>query len=305
MPTISTQQPIRPAEIDLVNQVNTNTGDIETNRKNLAQEAADRTNADTALGNLITEETNARTQADTTLQTNIDNEMTRAKAAENANAQAISQEATGRTNADTALINRITEETNARTQADTTLQTNIDNEMTRAKAAENANAQAISQEAAARTNADTEINGKFPVDTDSIADNSVTTAKIADLTVTNSKLAENAVDTNRIMDKSVTTAKLEDSIQQQLTFLHTLPAMEYGTSSSVNVPANSNATVDIAFESVKTEAPVVLCSLKHASGKIACVVSGITNNQCSIIVYNLTSTDVTGVTVDYLAISGR
>ena len=218
---INMTQPMRPAEIDLVIQVNTNTDNIETNHKAISQEVVDRTNADAAIGN------------------------------------------------------RITEETNARNQSDTKLQGSIDSEMTRAKAAEEANAQAISQEVVDRTNADAKINEKFPVGTGNIADN------------------------------SVTNSKLEGSIQQQLAFLQTVPAMEYGTSSSVDVPANSSATVDIAFRSVKTEVPVVLCSLKHTSGKIACVVSGVTNNQCSIIVYNLTSTDVAGLIVDYLAISGR
>lgn len=230
MPTISKQQPMRPAEIDLVDQVNTNTGDIETNRKNLAQEVTDRTNADTALGNRITTETNER------------------KDAEQVNATAISDETT------------------------------------RAKAAEEANAQNI-----------TNLQNRFPIQTDDIGD----------LQVSNAKLAENAVTTDRIADKNVTTDKLEDSIQQQLTFLQTVPAMEFGTSNSVDVSANSNATVDITFGSVKTEAPVVLCGLQHESGNLACIVSGVTNQQCSIIVYNLTSTDVTGVTVDYLAISGR
>ena len=284
MPTISKQQPMRPAEIDLVDQVNVNTVDIETNRKSLAQEVTDRTNADTALGNRITTETNDRKNTDNTLQANIDAEAQARKAA------------------DTTLTNNLNSEISRAKAAEQANATAISDEATRAKAAEQVNATAITDEttrakAAEEANADniTTLQNKFPIKTDDIGD----------LQVSNAKLAENAVTTDRITDKNVTAAKLEDSVQQQLTFLQSVPVMEFGTSNSVNVSANSNATVDITFKSVKTEAPVVLCGLQHSSGNLACVVSGVTNQQCSINVYNLTSTDVTGVTVDYLAISGR
>ncbi len=320
MPTISKQQPMRPAEIDLVDQVNVNTVDIETNRKSLAQEVTDRTNADTALGNRITTETNdrkntdntlqanidaeaqARKAADTTLTNNLNSEISRAKAAEQANATAISDEATRAKAAEQVNATAITDETTRAKAAEEANATAISDEATRAKAAEQVNATAITDEttrakAAEEANADniTTLQNKFPIKTDDIGD----------LQVSNAKLAENAVTTDRITDKNVTAAKLEDSVQQQLTFLQSVPVMEFGTSNSVNVSANSNATVDITFKSVKTEAPVVLCGLQHSSGNLACVVSGVTNQQCSINVYNLTSTDVTGVTVDYLAISGR
>ena len=236
MSTISKQQPMRPAEIDLIDQVNTNTDNIATQTARLTQEITDRTNADDALGNRITSETNRATAAESTLTQNLATEVSDRKA------------------------------------ADTTLQGNIDAEVIRAKAAEEANATAISNEVTARENdvkgnadAITALQGKFPV----------------------------------------ASTDLAEDIQQQLTFLQSVPAMEFGTSNSVDVSANSNTSVDITFGSVKTEAPVVLCGLQHESGNLACIVTGVTNSQCSVKVYNLTSTDVTGVTVDYIAISGR
>ena len=281
---INMTQPMRPAEIDLVIQVNTNTDNIETNHKAISQEVVDRTNADAAIGNRITTETNDRKNTDNTLQANIDAEAQARKAA------------------DTTLTNNLNSEISRAKAAEQANATAISDEATRAKAAEQVNATAITDEttrakAAEEANADniTTLQNKFPIKTDDIGD----------LQVSNAKLAENAVTTDRITDKNVTAAKLEDSVQQQLTFLQSVPVMEFGTSNSVNVSANSNATVDITFKSVKTEAPVVLCGLQHSSGNLACVVSGVTNQQCSINVYNLTSTDVTGVTVDYLAISGR
>lgn len=57
MPTINTQQPMRPAEVDLVAQVDANTVDIATQTAAVTQEAIDRNNADVALGNRITEVT--------------------------------------------------------------------------------------------------------------------------------------------------------------------------------------------------------------------------------------------------------
>lgn len=293
MPTISKQQPMRPAEIDLIDQVNTNTDNIATQTARLTQEITDRTNADDALGNRITSETNRATAAestltqnlatevsdrkaaDTTLQGNIDAEVIRAKAAEEANAAAISNEVTAREN-DVSLINQTTKTlgsnlntTNENLATETSNRETRDTELTALinKVAGVADASVATFEDNVKGNADaiTALQGKFPV----------------------------------------ASTDLAEDIQQQLTFLQSVPAMEYGTSNSVDVSANSNTSVDITFGSVKTEAPVVLCGLQHESGNLACIVTGVTNSQCSVKVYNLTSTDVTGVTVDYIAISGR
>lgn len=293
MPTISKQQPMRPAEIDLIDQVNTNTDNIATQTARLTQEITDRTNADDALGNRITSETNRATAAestltqnlatevsdrkaaDTTLQGNIDAEVIRAKAAEEANAKAISNEVTAREN-DVSLINQTTETlgsnlntTNENLATETSNRETRDTELTALinKVAGVADASVATFEDNVKGNADaiTALQGKFPV----------------------------------------ASTDLAEDIQQQLTFLQSVPAMEFGTSNSVDVSSNSNTSVDITFGSVKTEAPVVLCGLQHESGNLACIVTGVTNSQCSVKVYNLTSTDVTGVTVDYIAISGR
>lgn len=293
MPTISKQQPMRPAEIDLIDQVNTNTDNIATQTARLTQEITDRTNADDALGNRITSETNRATAAestltqnlatevsdrkaaDTTLQGNIDAEVIRAKAAEEANATAISNEVTAREN-DVSLINQTTETlgsnlntTNENLATETSNRETRDTELTALinKVAGVADASVATFEDNVKGNADaiTALQGKFPV----------------------------------------ASTDLAEDIQQQLTFLQSVPAMEFGTKNNVDVSANSNITVDITFGSAKTEAPVVLCGLQHESGNLACIVAGVTNSQCSVKVYNLTSTDVTGVTVDYIAISGR
>lgn len=143
------------------------------------------------------------------------------------------------------------------------------------------------------------------VTTGMLADLAVTTDKIADGAVTTDKLASGSVDNTALAQRSVNMAKLSTPIQNMLSFLQTVPSLEFGTSNSVDVPANSNTSVDVTFGSTKTEAPVVLCGVQHATAHLTCMVTATTNQQFSVTVYNDTSTDATGATVDYLAISGR
>jgi hypothetical protein len=228
--SVSLQQPMRPAEIALVELANTNEATI-------AQEIADRIAADTTLQNNIDAEETARKAADTTLQANIDAEETARKAA------------------DTTLQANIDAEASARKTADTTLQASID-----------------------------EVNGKFPVTTDNIADNAITSDKIADGTI-------NSIDLNT-------------GIQNQLSFLASVPDLEFGISSSFDVSASSYYDCTVSF-TTKTEAPIVLCGLQHTTGNMAYIVTNVTNQQFNARVFNLTTADITGVTLDWLTISGR
>ena len=164
---------------------------------------------------------------------------------------------------------------------------------------------------AAVTNAKLAANS---VTTDKILDGTIVTADIADAAVTNAKLAadsvtyqkvaDNAILTDNISDYSVTPAKLAESIQTQLSFLASVPDLEFGTSNSFDVQGSSYYDVDVAF-TTKTKVPIVLCSLQHATGNLSCIVTGVTNTQFSARVYNLTTTAVSGVTLDWLTISGR
>lgn len=282
MTTINRKQPMRPAEIDLLNQVDTNTDDIATQTARLTHEIAERINADNVLQHNIDAEAKTRGDADTKLQNNIDTEESERKAADTTIQQNIDNEASARQNADNALQADInTEQTRAK-YAENTLTTNLNSEINRAKEAEQANATAISNETNARTNADTglqssinEINAKFPVQTVNIG------------------------------DAQVTVAKLEQKIQDQFTFLQSVPAQEFGTSNAITVQANSNTSINISFGSTKTKVPIVLCGLQNASDNLSCIVSDVTNQQFSVTVYNHSSTDASGVIIDWFAISGR
>lgn len=141
------------------------------------------------------------------------------------------------------------------------------------------------------------VEGYFPI----------ATANIADGAVTNDKLADNAVNSDNIVDGSIQATDMSNDVQAQLTFLQSVPALEFGTSNSITVGANAHTVVDITFESTKTEEPVVLPAIQCATAGVVLIatVQSVTNAQCSICITNLGTTDVSDVTVDYLAISGR
>lgn len=97
------------------------------------------------------------------------------------------------------------------------------------------------------------------------------------------------------------------SLRQVAAFVETLPAIEFGTSNAVTVPAVSQATVEVTFGSAKTEAPVLFVNLQHSAayGDLTWYVQSVTNQQAAIVVVNNGSEEATGITVDWLAISGR
>ena len=123
--------------LELQQGVNANTQKI-SQLENAQQQAKDYSKDIDANKKAISDETTARTAADTKLQSSVD-----------ANAKAITDETTARTAADTKLqssvdanAKAITDETTARTAADTKLQSGVD-----------ANTKAISDEATARDKA--------------------------------------------------------------------------------------------------------------------------------------------------------
>ncbi len=109
---ISKTQPMRSAEIELVDSVNQLESDLAT-------EVGNRMNADTALGARIDDEILAREGADTALGTRIDNEILAREGADTALGARIDDEILAREGADTALGNRISDEAGARANADT------------------------------------------------------------------------------------------------------------------------------------------------------------------------------------------
>ena len=140
--------------LELQQGVNANTQKI-SQLVNAQQQAKDYSKDIDANKKAISDETTARTAADTKLQSSVD-----------ANAKAITDEATARTAADTKLqssvdanAKAITDEATARTAADTKLQSSVD-----------ANAKAITDETTARTAADTKLQSSVDANTKAISD---------------------------------------------------------------------------------------------------------------------------------------
>lgn len=241
----------------------------------------------------------------------------------NANEAAIAQEVQDRISADTTLTNDLASEVSTREAQYTQLHSDIED--TNSTVSELGNSlNTLNTTVGNIGDRVTTVEGYFPIATANIADGAVTedklaasavgsneiqdeavvTATIADGAVTNAKLAASAVEEANIADGQVTTIKLNSGIQSQLSFLASVPELEFGTSNSFSVQGSSYTDVDVTF-TTKTEEPIVLCGLQHATGNLNCVVTAVTNQQFSARVYNLTTTDVSDVTLDWLTISGR
>lgn len=175
-------------------------------------------------------------------------------------------------------------------------------------------------------------------------DKTVTTAKLADSAVTEGQIARNAVSISKIhwdsklasytpegyslggvvvryrnsgllgyaeklsgaiiADGSLPLTALVSDLQ---TLINSIPAIVHGQSNSVTVSANSVAQVDVSFGSTLAEVPVVFASLQTASGTadVSIAVQSATRAQASFTVTNHTATDITGATLDWLAVAGR
>lgn len=161
------------------------------------------------------------------------------------------------------------------------------------------------------TNRVTTIEGKFPVDTENIADGAITQDKLAtyavgsneiqDKAVLTANLADNAVTSTKIADGTITNAKLDSTLAA---LIASFPTLTYGESAATTVQANSNVLVDITFPNTLTEAPNVYC-MARSTVCVECNVEQVTNSQVSIRLYNNTNSDAESVSIDWLAISGR
>ena len=122
--------------------------------------------------------------------------------------------------------------------------------------------------------------------------------------MTTDNIADNAITSDKIADGTINIIDLNTGIQNQLSFLASMPDLEFGTSNNFDVSAGSYYDCTVTF-TAKTEAPIVLCGLQHTTGSMTCIVTGVTNQQFNARVFNLTTADITGVTLNWLTISGR
>ena len=276
---INKTQPMREAEQDIADYLNGTVAPYmvtETQERKDADttEASTRQKADETLQTNINAEASTRQKADETLQTNINTEAERAKAAESTNAQAI--------------LNEQQRATDALSEASAQLSAAIATEITERKQADNDvknDLQAsLNSEISARSDADSLLQGnidlvndKFPIKTDNIG------------------------------AAQVTKAKLHESLQQQMTFLETVPSIEFGYINLGSIAAGKSITQQLTFSEAKTEAPFAFCTIvvnSDATGLTARV-KYTTTTDAMFIINNGGTTSVSNATLDYLIISGR
>lgn len=92
-----------------------------------------------------------------------------------------------------------------------------------------------------------------------------------------------------------------------LDVIHETPMLQFGTSNAVSVDSLQQVTVDVTFSHATTEEPLVFVNIQHLTtyGNLAWHVSSVTNQQASIVITNNGTQNVDGITVNWLAISGR
>ena len=115
------------------------------------------------------------------------------------------------------------------------------------------------------------------------------------------------VKTDNIGNAQITKDKLHESLQLLLDYLETVPDIEYGYKDVGTLAAGSTTTTSIAFDSTKTEAPMVFVT-PVANGNnldISAYTQYTTTTSAVIVIRNNGSVSVSNITLDYLALSGR
>lgn len=176
-----------------------------------------------------------------------------------------------------------------------------------------------------------------------VADSNITTAKLADSSVTTPKIADSAVTTAKIADANVTTAKInavaatgifhnthtddsdtltwgkvvtDDITDNNVTIakldadtraiIQQTPQFERGISNSLEIPANSAVDGEITFASAKVDTPQIFITVEDATGtNFSTVITSADTGEFHYRIINNSNTDASGVTLNWLALSGR
>lgn len=280
MGVINKTQPMREAEIDVVDYINGSLTDKLAEfdatdaklREDLTTETSQRQDADKVLQSNINAEIHNRADADNKLQQNIDAEANARETADNTLQANIGAEVTARENADTQLQSSIDSEAATRNAADTQLQSNIDSEAG-TRSAEDAK---LTNDVSNNLTKITALENKFPVSTDNM------------------------------YDKAVTVDKLSEDLQTLVSFCKTLPDFEFGYSDAISIKAGSAETFSITFTNAKSEVPAVIVSAQcNSDTNVNAKVKYATTTGAAVDVYNNGTADVGNVTIDYLVLSGR
>lgn len=94
---------------------------------------------------------------------------------------------------------------------------------------------------------------------------------------------------------------------QLASIVNAIPDFEYGYSDSFSIVAGSSTSVDITFNKTFNETPQVFttCFCNTDMNIITEFVKYVSTTKCTVKVFNGGTTDVSDVTIDYLALAGR
>lgn len=121
----------------------------------------------------------------------------------------------------------------------------------------------------------------------------------ADAAATSYGLIEN----DNITDGTIALAKLVESVQHIIT---QTPEFERGQSNSLSIPANSALDGEVTFTSQKADTPSVFLSVEDSTGtNYSSCVTAVSATEFHYRIINNSGTDAAGVTLTWLALSGR
>lgn len=165
--------------------------------------------------------------------------------------------------------------------------------------------------------ADSQMDAAFTVktlvETADIADKAITTAKVNTSpatgilhnahTDTANSLSWGLVVTDDITADNVTIDKLDASTRA---IIEQTPQFERGISNSIEVPANSAVDGEITFSTTKVDTPQVFITIEDATGtNFSTVITSVDTSEFHYRVINNSNSDASGVTINWLALSGR
>lgn len=111
------------------------------------------------------------------------------------------------------------------------------------------------------------------------------------------------VETDDIAADNVTIDKLDANTRA---IIEQTPQFERGISNSIEVPANSAVDGEITFSTTKVDTPQVFITIEDATGtNFSTVITSVDTSEFHYRVINNSNTDASGVSINWLALSGR
>lgn len=107
-------------------------------------------------------------------------------------------------------------------------------------------------------------------------------------------------------DAAISVSELDSSLQSNLSFLESMPEIEFGYSDVGTIPAGSSVTKHVTFANVKAEAPCFIpVAYQNGDGKVFAKVKYTTTTEAVVVLFNIGDDQATNVTFDWVSFAGR